>query len=180
MRYLLAILVLLSQSGVLLGQTLVSQALDPTVSISVPEGFRRLEGEAAQARTLSEHAPLGVYMDPAGDADLVVNTAKAFFDPKDVAMMQSFYRSNIRSLFNKVTFIKDEQAKVSGKPGLVFEYIAEVTEKGRPTLKKYIQTHYGLRKRRVVVATFSCEAKNKDKWAATATAALNTLKIKEK
>jgi len=179
MRFALLFLTLFI-SPYLYGQKLVKETLDPTVSISVPEGFRRLQGEAAQNRTLSARPPLGVYVDPAGDADLVVSSANAFFDAKDIDIMQSFYRSNIQNLFTKVTFVKEKKEKVSGKPGLVFEFTAEVAEKGKTPLRKYIQAHYGLRKRRVIVATFSCEAKNKDKWLKTAEASLNTLKITEK
>jgi len=167
-------------AGSLWAQKLVKQKLDPTITISVPEDFKLLTNEAAQARSLAEHAPLGVYIDPTGDADIVVNTSKAFFDPKDVAMMKAFYQANVRALFSKVTFLRADEEKVSGKPGLVFEFVGEVAEKGRPTLKKYYLTHYGLRKRRVVVATFSCEAKAQNKWAPTAAAALKTLKITEK
>jgi hypothetical protein len=173
-------LLFLGQSLATWGQSLVKETLDPTVSISVPENFRRLQGEAAARRSLSSHTPLGVYVDPAGDADMVVNTANAFFDSKDMAIMKAFYKSNILNLFSKVTFIREANEKISGKPGFVFEFTAEVAEKGKTPIRKYIQAHYGLRKRRVIVATFSCEAKNKDKWIKTATAALSTLKITEK
>lgn len=164
-----------------LAQKLVKETVDPTVSIEVPEGFKRLQGEAAQARSLSFRSPLGVYVDPAGDADLVVNEAHSFFDPKDIEIMRDFYQANIRNFYTKVVFIRKDIITVSGKKGIVFEFTAEVSDKSSPRpIKKYILAHYGLRKRRVIVATFSCEEKNRAKWAKTAEAALATMKITEK
>ena len=179
LHFILVVIVALTQPAAQ-AQKLMRETLDPTVSISIPEGFKRLQGEAAQARSLSFRQALGVFVDPTGDADLVVNEAHAFFDPKDVVMMKDFYKANIRSLYTKVNFLKEAEETVSGKRGIVFEYTAEVAEKNRPTLKKYIQAHYGLRRRRVIVATFSCDEKTRVKWAKTATAALGTLKITEK
>ncbi len=172
---------LLSLPGLVRGQNLVRTELDKTISISVPEGFKRLTGAQAQARSLSFREPLGVFVDVNGDADLVVNTANAFFDAKDIEIMRDFYRANIRSLYTKVQFTKDAIETVSGKRGLVFEFTAEVADRSTPKpIRKYICAHYGLRKRRVVVATFSSEEKTRVKWAKTAQAALASLKISEK
>lgn len=172
---------LLMLTGLVNGQNLTRTELDKTISISVPEGFKRLSGAQAQARSLSFREPLGVFVDANGDADLVVNTANAFFDAKDIEIMRDFYRANIRSLYTKVQFTKDAIETVSGKRGLVFEFTAEVADRSTPKpIRKYICAHYGLRKRRVVVATFSSEEKTRVKWAKTAQAALASLKISEK
>lgn len=162
-------------------QKLVKETLDPTVAIQVPEGFKRLQGEAAQARSLSFRSPMGAFIDPTGDADLVVNESHSFFDPKDIEIMRDFYVANIRNFYTKVNFIRKDIITVSGKKGLAFEFTAEVSDKSSPRpIKKYILAHYGLRKRRVIVATFSCEEKNRAKWTKIAEASLETLKITEK
>ena len=147
---------------------LVGQQVDEKLLVNVPKDFRKLTPEETKKRYLSENLPLAFFSDARNEVDLVVTKAATFFDEKDIEILKDFYKANIQSLYNKVVFSKEGIETVDKKKAVVFEFTAELTEKGKPPLRKYSYVTYALRGKRVMVFAWTCDEKLKSKWQPTA------------
>jgi hypothetical protein len=154
--------------------------LDGQYSIGLPKTFRVLtEAEIAQ-RVAAPVPPSAMYAD-LGGAEVVFTATKAFFDEADIEIMRSFYRANIRSYYTKVNFLSDELTRVGGRPAASFEFTSEVSTRSSvhstgSAIRKYTYVVYALRKRRVMVGTFTCEQKLLPKYQPLARQIMGSLK----
>ncbi len=168
-------------------QTLEKHEVSPNASLSLPKEFRKLTGQEITKRYLSyRQQPLAMFVDAQNEVELVVNESKAMFDGNDVAMMKDFYKANVRSLYTKVNFWKEEIVTVGGRKAVVLEFSSEAAEKNKPTIKKYTYAQYVVRPRKVrgevlggyvEVFTFTCDEKNRSKWQAVAKKVMETARV---
>jgi len=169
------------------GQALEKKEVSKEIALSLPKDFRKLTGQEITKHYLSyRQEPVGMFIDPMNETEVVVNVSKAMFDGSDVAMMKDFYKANIQSLYTKVKFWKEEIDPVGGHKAVVLEFSSESAEKNKPTIKKYTYAQYVVLPRRVngevmggyvVVFTFTCDEKNRTKWQPIAKKVMETAKV---
>ena len=172
---ILLLLIFLSQT--LPAQELVLDKASDKVTIRIPANFHKLTPEEAQRRYLSPHAPLAMYSDANNETDLVLNNTNAFFDAKDIPIMRDFYRSTLRSLYSKVTFIREAQETIGKRKALVFEFTSELQEKNKSPLKKYTYIQYILWGQRVVVCSFTCDERLRPKYQLLISKVMPTVRL---
>jgi len=129
------------------------------VSAKVPENFVKLNDDQMADKIIASRKPLGMYSSLNGSADFSVsvgNSARNPWEDKDLELMASFQKSNIRSLFTSVEFIQEKVIKINSVSFAQFEFISEVKEKGKPPLRKYNNVLYTIKKRNVLVFSFIC------------------------
>lgn len=185
--FLLALILPVLLAYAVQGQALEKQEVSKEIALSLPKDFRKLTGQEITKHYLSyRQEPVGMYVDPMNEAEVVVNVSKAMFDGSDVAMMKDFYKANIQSLYTKVKFWKEEIDPVGGHKAVVLEFSSEAAEKNKPTIKKYTYAQYVVLPRRVngqvmggyvVVFTFTCDKKNRTKWQPIAKKIMETAKV---
>jgi hypothetical protein len=183
LNYIFALLLLLSSCVKSIAQPsdkFITVKLKGNVSLSIPDNFRALNDDEIVARSMSARRPIGYYTDPSRKVDLSLNTMnnnKNPWDDKDVNILKEFARANIKALYDRVTFI-DESDRISGKQKFVrFEFTSEVKDKGKPSIRKYTQIQYAIRKKQVFVLNFTCPEDQRKIWDDVATKILSSMKF---
>lgn len=176
--YVLVLAVLCSADTVNLVPTVIAN----TIKMSVPQTFNLISGNAQGVSTgVSIKKPtannLATYQDKRTQADFTVSQTPTPWSDKDVEMLRDFYRVNIKSLYTNVVFSKDALEKVNKRQFAVFEFVSEVAEKDKPTIKKYTYVQYTVRKQKVYVFNFTCSDRDRVFWQQSVTEMMHTVKF---
>ena len=183
LNYIFALFILLYifvQSEAQPSDKFITVKLKGNVSLNIPDNFRALDDDEVVARSLSSRRPIGYYTDPSRKVDLSLNTMnnnKNPWDDKDVNILKDFSRANIKALYDRVVFI-DESDRTIGKQKFVrFEFTSEVKEKGKPSIRKYTQIQYTIKKKQVFVLNFTCPEDQRKIWEDVATKILTSMRF---
>lgn len=150
------------------------------LSVKVPESFQKLSDDQMADKVITPRKPLAMFASLNGHADFTVsvgNSARNPWEDKDLKMMAQFQKSNIKSMFTTVDFIQEKVVKVNGQQYAFFEIISEVKEKGKPSIKKYSQIQYTIRKKNLLVFNFTCNEAERPIFEETATEIMNSVKF---
>lgn len=126
--WLCASLPLLAQQGQDL--TLKKTQIGDKIKMSVAAALTLLKANANPSAGVSIRKPvanqLATFQDARQRAEFVVSETNTPWSDKDVKLLHSFYKSNIRALYDNVTFSKEAVEKIGGKEFSVFEFTSEV------------------------------------------------------
>lgn len=138
---------------------LITVKIPDVCSVQVPESFQRLSDDQIADKIIASRKPMAMFSSPNGQADFSVsvgNSSKNPWEDKDLKLMADFQKANIRQLFTSVTFLTDKVIKVRGQSFADLEFISEVKEKTKPPVRKYNRIRYTIRKKNVLVFSFTC------------------------
>jgi hypothetical protein len=138
---------------------LVSVKVADMLTVKVPETFQKLTDDQIADKIIASRKPLVMYSSPGGTADFSVsvgNSSKNPWKDKDLKLMAEFQKSNIRQLFTSVEFIQDKQIKIKGHAFWAFEFVSEVKDKGKPSIRKYNNVRYAIHKKNMLIFSFIC------------------------
>lgn len=129
------------------------------LSVKVPVEFQKLNDDQIADKVITPRKPLVMYSSPNGTADFSVSTGNSARNPwndNDLKMMAQFQKSNIQQLFTSVSFIQEKMVKVNGQQFAMFEFVSELKEKGKPTIRKYNHVRYTIRRKNTLIFSFIC------------------------
>jgi len=150
------------------------------VSVKVPESFKKLNDDQIADKIIASRKPLAMFSSPSGTADFSVsvgNSARNPWEDKDLKLMAEFQKSNIKAIFTSVEFITDKIEKVNGQNFAIFEFISEVKEKGKPSIRKYNNVRYTIKKKNVLIFSFICSEAERPKNESIAEEILKSVKF---
>jgi len=162
----------------------IKTKVSDSITLSLPEGFRLLEKSEIDRKFVAAKAPLAAYTDNmSGTVDIGVNVAFSQWNPGDLEIMRSFYKSNIMGLYDEVRFITEDVVEVDGVKYAVFEFVSVVkdeegTSYDQNVTSKYTRIHYGIVNRKTLLLNFTCPASQQNAWAPVAKYVLESVKIK--
>ncbi len=162
----------------------IKTKVNDSITLSIPEGFHILEKSEIDRKYVAAKAPLAAFTDnTSGMVDIGVNVAFSQWDPEDLEIMKSFYKSNIMGLYDEVSFITEEVIEVDGEKYAVFEFVSVVKDEegtsfDQTATSKYTRIHYGIINRKTLLLNFTCPASQQTVWAPVAKHVLESVKIK--
>ena len=156
--------------------------INDAISMSLPQDFTLMSQTDLNAKYVSSKAPIAVYTDFSRTVDLGVNVAYSRWNPEDLEIMRSFYKSTIMGLYDEVQFITEDIQEINGKDFAVFEFLSSVSDEegtavGQSSISKFVRIQYTIVKSKTVLFNFSCPARQKDRWAPIAKEILESVKI---
>jgi hypothetical protein len=164
---------------------LVKTKVTDEITVSIPSGWRSMDGIDFTERYPSVRAPLGAYTDAERMVDFSVNVSATQWPDKDVAIAQKFFKSSLMNMFDKVEIIAEGVHEVHGNKFVYFEFTSRVNGHKRqeglsdPVLK-YSYVQYLLGNDRAFVFSFNCPKRNQQDWQATAREMMKAIKVKAK
>ena len=159
---------------------MVAHKVANMLTVKVPENFQKLNDDQIADKIIATRKPLLMFSSLSGSADFSVsvgNSSKNPWQDSDLKLMVDFQKSNIRQLFTTVDFIQDKQVKVHGQTYGLLEFISEIKEKGKPTIRKYNHIRYTIRKKNVLVFSFICPEQERMLYEGTAEEIMQTIKF---
>lgn len=157
--------------------TLKRKDLGSGISMLIPEELRELPSEQISQRYIMSKKPIAAYYTPARPVDFTLTARPSTWLEEDFDMMKQFQKANLLSLFTQVDMQKETVKKINGQRWAIFEMMTEVSEKNKPTIKKYSYVMYTIHKKKVLIAHFSAPASDHKIWAETAGKMMNSIKL---
>lgn len=153
------------------------------ITLSLPKSFAPVPENQIDQKYLSARKPIAAYTSEDQQVGLGINTSNARWQADDLPMLQSFYRSSIMALYDEVTFLKEDIAKINGKDFAIFEFVslvrpAENTLAAQRPIGKYTYIQYTLHNGKTYVFNFNCPAEQQSQWQETAKTIMGSVKIK--
>ena len=160
----------------------VKTKVNDDITLSLPHEFSLMTQEELSRNYLSAKEPLAAYTDFSRTVNLGINIAYSRWNPEDLEIMNSFYKSNIMQLYDEVHFIREEITEINGKKFAVFEFVSSVSDEegtsvSQRTISKYVRIQYTIVNSKTLLLNFSCPARQQDKWAPIAEEILGSVKI---
>lgn len=163
---------------------LVKVKVNDQIQIMLPKNMFPMTAQELQNKLLSSRNPIAAYTDMNKQADLVINSSFSRWRADDIELLQQFYKSNIMSLYDEVTFFREEIQNMQGRKFVVFEFDSKVLPEQSTTLvsrnpvEQYNYIAYTIYNNQTYLFSFSCPLKFKDNWKNTAAAIVESIKLK--
>lgn len=158
---------------------LVPQKVTDYITVPVPEDFRPMTDDELAARYPSGRKPLVMYTTADLMTNFGVNATNNAWNEKDLVILKDFQKANIRTLYEGVTFTRDEVTKIGKKQFAVFEFMTDPAA-GKATTAKYKQYFilmYCIIKGQVFVINFNCPENEKTLWLPMAKKMVDGVKV---
>lgn len=160
----------------------VKTKLNDHITISLPEGFFLMSEADITTKFASATPPVAAYTDLSRTVDFGVNVAFSRWNPEDLEIMRSFYKSNIMGLYDEVNFIHEGVEDINGRDFAVFEFTARVLDEegtsiNQQAIGKYIRIQYAIVRSKTVLFNFTCPERQMQQWAPVAKEMMATVKI---
>ena len=182
MRYLFAICCVLIQSS-LLAQLSPVKVTDH-ITVSLPTEFRLMTEQEINSKFVYTRRPMALYTDYGASVDFTINRAYNRWNAGDLDILKDFYKANIMSLYDEVTFLKESVEEIDGKKFAVFEFTAlikpeeEAIANDTP-LRTYNYIQYTIVNNSTLVFNLSCALNHMSKWKVVAPAIMQSVTIKK-
>ena len=182
MKYFFSLAIILITLSSFQGGKFVKTKVNDDITLSLPQDFTLMGQDDLSRNYLSTKEPLAAYTDFSRTVNLGINIAYSQWNPEDLKIMNSFYKSNIMQLYDEVHFITEEIKEINGKQYAVFEFVSSVSDEEGTTvaqsaISKYVRIQYTIVNSKTLLLNFSCPARQKDKWAPIAKQILESVKI---
>lgn len=168
-------------------------------TISLPSNFQVMPDEAIATKYPAPRKPLGAFTSPNGQVDFIVSERPSTFQPADLNVLKSFYRSSLISKFSEVNFIREEVKQINNRNYIVFEFTSTMRDEERRTnklapIRRYTLVQYTIvpEKEKVkdknardkdnvsgklLVFTFNSPISLKEAWQETAHKIMQSIKV---
>lgn len=161
---------------------LVKTKVNDAITIYLPADFIAMSQADIETKYASAKLPVAGYTDFSRTADLGINVAFSQWNPEDLEIMRSFYKSNILGLYDTVQFIREDVEQIDGHDFAVFEFVSSVNDNDGITVdqspvSKYVRIQYTIVKGKTVLFNFTCPASQREKWAPISRQILESVKL---
>ncbi len=162
---------------------LVKTKVSEGITISIPQGWRPMDGLDFTERYPSVRAPLAAYTDDERLVDFSVNVSATQWPDSDMELAQEFFRASIMNSFDRVEMIAEGVQEISKKKFIFFEFESRVNgikqkEGFQSPVLKYTYIQYLIEPGKALVFSFNCPGRHKAEWQETARLMMKAIKIK--
>lgn len=162
---------------------LVKTKVGKDITISVPEGWRPMDGMDFTERYPSVRAPLAAFTNEERLVDLSVNISATQWPDADIEMASKFFKSSLMNMFDKVEIISEGIREIKGKRFIYFEFESRVngkkdSENLTDPVMRYSYLQYLVEKDRTVVFSFNSPKRQRAQWQETANMIMKSVRVK--
>jgi hypothetical protein len=153
------------------------------ITVSIPEGWKPMDGLDFIERYPSVRAPLAAFTDNDRLVDFSVNISATHWPDANLTLAQQFFKASISSMFDRVEMISEGVHEVHGKKFVYFEFESRVNgNKGNEELSdpilKYSYLQYYIEPKRTLVFSFNCPRRLREEWKASAQMMMKSVRIR--
>src|SRR6187551_3017404 len=162
---------------------LVKTKVSEGITVSIPQGWRPMDGLDFTERYPSVRAPLAAYTNDERLVDFSVNVSATQWPDSDMEIAQEFFRASIMNSFDRVVMIEEGVHEISKKKFIFFEFESRVNgikqrEGYGDPIVKYTYIQYLIEPGKALVFSFNCPGRDKAEWQETARTMMKAIKIK--
>ena len=161
---------------------MVKTKVSDSITMLLPQDFIPMSQQEINTKYVSAKPPVAAYTDYSREVDFGVNIAYSQWNPDDLEIMKSFYKSNIMGFYSEVQFITEDIIEINGRNFVVFEFLGNVIDEEGTTLNqgsisKFVRIQYAIVQGKTVLFNFSCSGRLKDHWAPLSKEMMESVKI---
>jgi hypothetical protein len=161
---------------------LVKTKVADGITVSIPEGWRPMDGLDFTERYPSVRAPLAAFTNEERLVDFSVNISATRWPDADLPLAQKFFKSSISNMFDRVQMINEGIYDVHGKKFIYFEFESRVNgnrakEGMTDPVIKYSYIQYYIEGKRTLVFSFNCPKRERENWQSTAQGMMKSVRI---
>jgi hypothetical protein len=162
---------------------LVKTKVADGITVSIPEGWRPMDGLDFTQRYPSVRAPLAAFTNEQRVADFSVNISATQWPDADINIAKQFFKSSVMNMFDRVEMIHEGTIELHGKQFVFFEFESRVngnqTELGlNDPVTRYTYLQYLVEPKRTLVFSFNCPKREREQWQSTAAAIMKSIRVK--
>ncbi len=162
---------------------LVKTKVSASITISIPKGWRPMDGLDFTERYPSVRAPLAAYTNDERSIDFSVKVSATQWPDTDIDLAKQFFRASITNSFDRVEMIDEGVHEINKKKFIFFEFESRVNgnKKGegfQSPVIKYTYIQYLIEPGKALVFAFNCPKRNREEWQKTARDMMKAIKIK--
>jgi hypothetical protein len=162
---------------------LVKTKISEGITVSIPQGWRPMDGLDFRERYPSVRAPLAAYTNEERLVDFSVNVSATQWPDTDIDIAQEFFRASIMNSFDRVEMIDQGIHEINKKKFIFFEFESRVNgikqkEGFRDPVIKYTYIQYLIEPGKALVFSFNCPKRERENWQETARMMMKAIKIK--
>ncbi len=154
------------------------------ITVSFPSDFRPMNEQEINNKYIYTRRPMALYTDYGVTVDFGINRGNNQWAQGDLNILKDFYKANIMSLYDEVSFKKEAMETINGREFAVFEFTATVKAEedaisNEGTLRTYNYIQYTIVNNQTLVFTLSCAAVHQRKWETLASQIMQSVSIKK-
>ena len=151
-----------------------------TIAILLPKELAPMTVEDMAYRYPSVRKPIASYTNETREVDFSINISATQWINEDLEIAQSFFKSSIINLYDRVNFYQEGIEEISGKKFIVFEFDSYVRgTEGIEAIRKYTYVVYYIHNSKTIVFSFHTPFKEKEAWNYIADQVMKSIKIKK-
>lgn len=153
-----------------------------TISALAPENFRVMTDDEMASKYLTYRKPTAMFTNPENTVSFGLNISASTWNYKDLALLQSFYKSSIRQIYTDLDMIKEEIKEINGKKYIIFEFLGDVADDketigDRLPKPTYNYLQYTVHENNILIFNFTCAVRHHKKWQKTAEKMMNGISL---
>ena len=162
---------------------LVKTKVAEGITVSIPEGWRPMDGLDFADRYPSVRAPIAAFTNEDRLVDFSINISATRWPDANLILAQQFFKASLSNMFDRIEIIDEGIREVRGKKFIFFELESRLNgtrakqELSDPVLR-YTYIQYLVEPGRTLVFSFNCHRRLKDEWQPVARAMMKSLKVK--
>ncbi len=162
---------------------LVKTKISDGITVSIPQGWRPMDGLDFNERYPSVRAPLAAYTNEERLIDFSVNVSATQWPDSDMELAQQFFKASIMNSFDRVDMIEEGVHEINKKKFIFFEFESRVNgmkrkEGFQDPITRYTYIQYLIEPGKALVFSFNCPKRDKAEWQETARVMMKAIKIK--
>lgn len=157
--------------------------INKDISIKLPSDFTPVPPDEIAAKYMSYRSPIALYSNLTKSTDFSINYSVSKWQSNDLALVQSFYKSNISNLFDSVEFLEEDIVNINERDFIVFEFNSTISEaqsslRENSYVKKYYYIQYALKDGHVFIFSLSSPAGEASTWRPVFKEIMQSVKLK--
>lgn len=154
------------------------------ITVSLPADFRPMTEQEINSKYVYTRRPMALYTDYGATVDFGINRGNNQWAQGDLTILKDFYKANIMSLYDEVSFTKEGMESIGGRDFAVFEFTSlikpeeDAITNDRP-LRTYNYIQYTIVNNQTLVFTLSCTQQYISKWKEQAPGIMQSVVIKK-
>lgn len=153
------------------------------ITVSVPKGWKPMDGLDFTERYPSIRAPLAAFTNEERSVDFSVNISATRWPDANLEIASKFFKASLRNMFDRVEIINEGVREVNGRSFIFFEFESRINGNKNqlgnadPVLR-YTYQQYLIQPQRTLVFSFNCARRDRQAWEKAADAMMKNIKIK--
>jgi hypothetical protein len=162
---------------------LVKTKIADGITVSIPKGWRPMDGLDFTERYPSVRAPLAAFTNEERLVDFSVNISATQWPDTNVEIARQFFKSSLMNMFDRVEILQEGVNDLHGKKFIYFEFESRVngnrSEQGQTDpVMRYSYLQYLVEAKRTLVFSFNCPRREREQWQPTANAMMKSIRVK--